>query len=86
MKNGVPGKSQTFWGKEEQRNERAFAASGETNDMEFVTTRRQGGTMPIFLQQGSSRSPPLHTSPPLNLLYQPKKRDRCCGTCRTGEV
>ena len=46
---------------------------------------RQGGSLPIYLQEASRRSPPLHTSPPLNLLYQPKKRDRLCDGQRYGD-
>ena len=38
-KTGVPKKFMTFWGEEEQRNERAFRACTETSDMKFVTTR-----------------------------------------------
>ena len=46
-KTGVPKKFMTFWGEEEQRNERAFRACTETSDMKFVTTRakqRRGET------------------------------------------
>ena len=46
-KTGDPKKLWTFWGEEEQRNERAFRACTETSDMKFVTTRakqRRGET------------------------------------------
>ena len=46
-KTGDPKKFMTFWGEEEQRNERAFRACTETSDMKFVTTRakqRRGET------------------------------------------
>lgn len=46
-KTGDPKKLWTFWGEEEQRNERVFRACTETSDMKFVTTRakqRRGET------------------------------------------
>jgi hypothetical protein len=57
----VPEKLKAFWGEEEQRNERAFAARGETSDMQFATTNCQGGSLPFF--RGGMSVPPLTLSP-----------------------
>ena len=46
-KTGAPKRRKTFWGEDEQRNERSFPACTETSDMKFATTRakqRRGET------------------------------------------
>ena len=43
----APKSRKTFWGEDEQRNERSFRACTETSDMKFATTRakqRRGET------------------------------------------
>jgi hypothetical protein len=66
---GAPEKPQTFWGEEEQRNERAFVACGETSDMKFVTTTPREKYAHMW-HQVHLRLPPLTLSPrkPADLL------------------
>lgn len=42
-----PESRQTFWGEDEQPNERAFAACGKTSDMELVRTRDNGSGLSV---------------------------------------
>lgn len=52
-KQGSPESRKTFWGEDEQRNERAFRACTETNDMELVRTS-EGGGKGVLIQDNRS--------------------------------
>lgn len=53
-KMGSPKSRQTFWGEDEQRNERAFRACTETRDMELVRTSEGGGKGALIQEDKSA--------------------------------
>ena len=53
-KMGSPESRKTFWGEDEQRNERAFRTCAETRDMEFARTSEGGGKGPLIQENKSA--------------------------------
>ena len=53
-KMGSPESRKTFWGEDEQRNERAFRTCAETGDMEFARTSEGGGKGALIQENKSA--------------------------------